>query len=193
MNNSNHLPKIQNKRWSRRSFAQEIPDMETIKIIFDSGRNVASSYNEQPWSFILASLEDPEFEKMLNCLTEFNRSWCTNAPYLGISLGKKHFKRNEKLNVHNKHDVGAFMAVASLRAVEMGLFIHQMAGFSKEKVRENFNIPEEYEVVTMFAIGKPGEKDNLPEDLREKENPDSERNEVSQFLFKGDFGNKIRF
>ena len=178
-----YLAELLEKRWSPRGFSDEMIPEEDVKSIFDAGRQVASSFNEQPWSFIIASKEDPHYEKLYSCLDDFNQKWCKTAPYLCAAIGKTYFEKNEKDNRHCFHDVGAFLAVASLRTVEMGYFMHEMAGFFPEKVKEKFNVPDGHEPITMFVFGKPGSKEQLPDDIKEDEDPDSSRKDVSEFLF----------
>lgn len=182
------LTELIDRRWSRRSFSGEKVRDEDLLKIFEAGRQVASSYNEQPWCFIFAAKGDTHYQKLFDCLGEFNQTWCKTARYLAVALGRTRFAKNDKENRHCFHDVGAFLSVASLQATELGLFVHEMAGFSPDKVKENFDIPGVYEPITMFVLGKPGDMDQLPEDLRKKEDPDSPRKEVSEFLYGGEWG-----
>ena len=49
--------------------------------LFEAARWAASSYNEQPWSYLLATKEDPaEFARLLSCLVEANQAWAKAAP-----------------------------------------------------------------------------------------------------------------
>jgi len=68
----------------------------------------------------------------------------------------------------------------------MGLVAHGMAGFDYEKAKIELNIPDDYKVEMMFAIGKPGKKEDMPEDLQKMESPSS-RKPVSEFIFEGKF------
>lgn len=179
----NALMRILNKRWSPRAFSDEKISKETLKEIFNAGKQVASSYNEQPWSVILTEKGSVAHEKLFKTLIEFNQSWVETAPYLGVVLSKKHFSDQDKENRHCFYDSGAFMAVATLRATTLDIFIHQMAGFSPGAVKTSFKIPDDYEAITMFALGKIGELEQLPKDLQEKEDPHSERQKAQDFLF----------
>jgi len=46
---------------------------------------------------------------------------------------------------------------------------HGMAGFDFDKARTALRVPEEYAVAAMFALGRPGNPDQLPPELRERE------------------------
>lgn len=178
-----NLLELLERRWSPRSFSDEKIPPEIIVKIFDAGRTMMSSFNEQPWRIILASKDDAHYNKLFECLVEFNQQWVKTAPCLGVVLGKKHFTKKDKLNRHRFYDSGAFMAASTLRATSLGLFVHQMAGFSPEKVTEKLNVPEEFEPLTMFVIGKKAAPEQLPEDLQKQECENSDRNEVDEFLF----------
>lgn len=183
-----NLLDLLDRRWSPRSFSDEKIPTETIVKIFEAGRTMMSSFNEQPWRVIFASKDDPHYDKLFDCLGEFNQQWVKTAPCLGVVLGKKHFSKKDKPNRHRFYDSGAFMAAATLRATSLDLFIHQMAGFSPDKVTEKMNVPEEFEPLTMFVIGKKGTPEQLPEDLQKQERKKSDRNEVDDFLFGGQWG-----
>lgn len=187
----NGLTNLLEKRWSRRSFSEEKLDKQDILAIFEAGKEIASCFNEQPWYFIFAHKDDAHYKELFDSLTEMNQSWVKTGAYLGVAFGKKSFTKTGKVNPHYFHDVGAFMAVASLKATELGLFMHQMAGFSAGSIKNSFKTPDDYEPITMFVIGKPGDANQLPKELQEKENPESERKGIDGFLFGGTWGEPL--
>ncbi|WP_159522691.1 nitroreductase family protein [Sunxiuqinia indica] len=178
-----HFLKLIQKRWSPRSFSDEKIPIESIQQIFEAGKTIMSSFNEQPWRIIFAFKDDPHYSKLFDCLGEFNQDWARTAPCLGVVVAKKHFTKKDKINRHRFYDSGAFMAAATLRATSMGLFAHQMAGFTPQKVVDHFDLPDEFEPITMFVIGKPTDPGQLPEDLRKQETKKSERKELDEFLY----------
>ncbi len=175
-------------RWSPRAFASETIDEKILQLFFDSGRHVASSYNEQPWFFIVARKEDPHYDRLFECLNEFNQSWAHLAPVLVAGFSKMHFGNNSKTNAHRKYDLGAFVTAGTLGILPEGYYVHQMAGFQPETLVEHFNVDREYEPTVMFVIGKPGDASKLPEELEKKETPESPRKAVSDFVFGGEWG-----
>ena len=187
------LDQLLEDRWSRRSFSEQKIEGEKIYAIFNAGRQIASSFNEQPWHIILASKEDDSYPALFDALEEFNQKWCKMAPYIGVAVAKTYFDKNKKDNRHCFHDTGAFLAVSSLKAIELGIYIHEMAGFDSEKIKSSFDLPEKYEPITMFAMGKPGKKEKLPDDLLKKESPESDRKEVNDFLFGNDWEEPFEF
>lgn len=174
------------QRWSPLAFADKMVEPEKLRSVLEAARWAASSYNEQPWSFIIATKENlAEFERLLGCLAEGNQEWAKNAPVLMISVAKLYFERNGMENRHAFHDVGAAAADLSLQATAQGLFIHQMAGFDVPLTRQTYNIPEGYEPVAAIALGYLGDAQTLSERLQQREISPRQRKPLEDFVFSG--------
>ena len=105
-----------------------------------------------------------------------------------ISVARLDFKRNGKPNRHALHDTGQAAANLALQATALELAVHQMAGFDASKAREEFSIPEGFEPVAAIAVGYPGDPEDLPEDLRDKELAPRTRRPLEDFVFGGSWG-----
>ncbi|MDX1565491.1 MAG: nitroreductase family protein, partial [Phycisphaeraceae bacterium] len=117
-------------RWSPRAFESRPVDKAALARCFEAARWAPSSYNEQPWSFAVASRDDEEgYKKILNCLIDFNQGWAKQADVLGIGITAKRFQKNDKPNAHDRHDLGMAMMSLALQAQAEGLAMHMMAGF----------------------------------------------------------------
>lgn len=171
------------KRWSPRAFDDKKIDSTILKELFNAGGRAASSYNEQPWRYIVGQKGSKSYEKLFECLNEWNQSWAKTAPVLALGIIKKTFSNNGKVNHHATHDLGAASAHLSMKAFEQDVFVHQMAGILPEKAKEIFTIPDDFEAVTALAIGYIGNKSQLPEDLEKQENGPSERKELKEIVF----------
>jgi nitroreductase len=181
------------ERWSPRAFAPR--DVETDKLarLLEAARWAPSSYNEQPWHFLVATRDQPaEFERMLGVLWEGNQAWAKDAPVLVITAARKHFARGGKPNLHAWHDVGQAIAHLSVQATAEGLVVHQMMGFDAEAARTVYGIPDDHEAVTAVAIGYIGDPASLPEPLRERELAPRERRPLADFVFTGNWGASLR-
>src|SRR6478736_8908287 len=133
------IEEILKRRWSPRAFSNRMVGPDKLLSLFEAARWAASSFNEQPWSFILTTKEKPEeHAALLSCLMEKNQQWAHLAPVLMVSVAKLNFAKNGKPNRHAFHDVGLAMGTMLVQATALGLFVHQMAGFSVDKVREAF-------------------------------------------------------
>lgn len=183
------------ERWSPRSFSEKPVETDKLNKLFEAARWAPSSYNEQPWNFFIATQSSQDaYDKMLDILVPFNRSWAKTAPVLGLSVAKKHFDKNGKKNLHARHDVGLATGNLLAQATEMGLYVHQMAGFSQEKAYELLEIPEDtHEPVTAFAIGYLGEPEQLSDDLAQQEKNPRSRKSITNFVFTGTWNRSTDF
>jgi len=173
-------------RWSPRSFSGEALDEEAIRALLEAARWSASCFNEQPWRYLVAPRTDESaFAAMLACLGEPNQTWAKNAGVLMIACTRTTFSRNDKPNRHAWHDVGLASAQLTAQATAMDLGVHQMAGFSSEKARATYGIPEGFEPVTAIAIGKRAPADALPDPLKERELAPRSRKAMSEIAFRG--------
>jgi nitroreductase len=188
------IEEILRRRWSPRAFSDRLVEPEKLQSLFEAARWAASSFNEQPWNFIVASKQNPEAHaRLLSCLVEGNQRWARVAPVLVVSVAKLNFDKTGKPNRHAFHDVGLAVQNLIVEATALGLFVHQMAGFSPEKVRESYGVPEGFEPVAAMAIGYGLAKDELPEASREFELGARTRKPVSSFLFEDHWGETSRF
>ena len=179
------------RRWSPLAFSEQRVDPETIGSLLEAARWAPSSFNEQPWSFIIATKDDPaEYERLLSCLIEFNQQWARKAPVLMLTVASLKFARNQKDNRHAFHDVGLAAANLVVQATSLGLVVHHMAGILPDKAREVFGIPEGHEAVTGIALGYPGDAAKLDEKLRQREQAPRSRKPLAEFVFTGRWGQK---
>ena len=180
-------PVIKN-RWSPRSFSDKKVSKEQLNRILEAARWAPSSFNEQPWRFILGIKGDDTWDKLHDCLVEFNQIWAGNAPVLLLSVGKKTSAKGDKNSVY-QYDVGQSMAYITLQAEVEGLKSHQMGGFSKTKARELFDIPEDFEPMVMSAIGYQDEPEQLRPNFAEMEKQPRERKSLSELVYSEKHGN----
>lgn len=176
------------KRRSRRAYADTPIPEEIIKTLFEAARWAPSSVNEQPWTYIYATKDQPElYHKILDCLNEGNRVWAASAPLLIMSLARIHHTKMERTNHAAKYDLGAANAFLTLQATDLGLNVHQMGGFDAAKARTLLAIPDGYELGVIMAVGYPGDAQSLPEHLRQRELAPRERKQLDQFVMNNTF------
>jgi nitroreductase len=170
-------------RWSPRAYADKPVPAEDLKRGFEAARWAASSFNEQPWRFIVGRRGDATFQKIVDALVPFNQDWAKHAPVLILSIARKHFAHNGQINRHSWHDTGAAMANFAVQITALGLHSHSMAGFDHEKAKAAFNIPDDFETVAVTAVGYQGDPDSLPEGPRKSEITPRQRNDLKEFVF----------
>lgn len=187
------VPAISN-RWSPRSFSSKPVAAKDLELLFEAARWAASSYNEQPWSFIVATKSEPEqYERLLSTLIEFNQGWAKTAPVLMLTLANKKFAKNQKDNYHALHDTGAALANLMLQATELGLHAHAMSGYDEQKARQLLEIPDEYATGAAVAIGYLDSPDKLEGDLKQMEIGERSRRPLSSLVHAGKWGSPLKF
>jgi nitroreductase len=170
-------------RWSPKAFRDETVLPEELRSILEAGRLAASSYNEQPWRFIVATKRDPAaFDRMLQLLVPSNRQWAADAGVLIITAAKRTFSRNGSSNYYALHDAGQALAQMMLQAASLGLHAHAMGGFDHARARTELNIPDDFEIGAAVAIGYAGKSAVRPE---------RNRKSLSDIAFAGTWGNPL--
>lgn len=158
-------------RWSPRAFLPDPVPEESIRSLFEAARWAPSAMNEQPWLFLYAVSEE-ERARFLEPLVEGNRIWAKRAPLLLYVLARRTFEENGKPNRTALFDAGAAWVSLALETRRLGLYAHGMAGFDRKKAHEILGAPEEaYEVIAAVAVGRKGERNDLPEELAAREEP----------------------
>lgn len=180
------INKVFVKRWSPRAMSGEKLTREELMSLFEAARWAPSSYNHQPWRFIYAFNGTPEWDLFFKLLVDFNRSWVKNAGALILIISNKNFEHNEEFSPTHSFDTGAAWQNLALQGHLQGLVVHGMSGFDYEMARQGLNIPKNFQIEAMAAIGKPGKREELLPELQEKEIP-SERKAIFEFIFEGKF------
>jgi hypothetical protein len=83
------------QRRSWKAFSTRILEPETLGLLLEAARWAPSCMNEQPWSFIVATKQNPsQFNGLLGCLHEFNVQWAQHAAALILSVARLTFASN---------------------------------------------------------------------------------------------------
>lgn len=182
-------------RWSPVGFDPDraIAKNKLLRML-EAARWAASSYNLQPWRFIVARRENSdEFQKMLSALQEGNAAWAQYAAVLMIAVIKKR-SRPDTLNRHASHDLGLAVSQMVLQALDDGIHAHQMAGFFPDKAREIYDIPDEYEPFTAIAFGyKMLDLSHLSQAHRQREQAPRQRQPLREMIYSGAWRQKADF
>jgi nitroreductase len=177
-------------RWSPYAFADRPVSEADLCSLFEAARWAASSYNEQPWSYIVSTKENPElFQQLLSCLVDANQFWAKDAPVIALGVVSHKFTRNQEDNRAAIHDLGLATSNLVVEATARGICVHQMIGILPDKARELCEIPEGYEAWTAMAIGYQGDPMTLPDALKERDLMPRQRKPLEQFVFSGKWGN----
>ena len=163
-------------RWSPRAMSDDPVSKAELMSLFEAARWAPSSFNNQSWRFLYSLKDSESWDTYFNLLLEGNQTWVKNAGALVVILSKTTFDYNGKPSKTHAFDSGAAWQNFALQGSINGLVIHGMQGFDYDRAKSELQIPGEYEVQAMAAIGKPGDPNDLPEGLREKDIPSGRKN-----------------
>lgn len=177
------LNELSQNRWSPRSYDQREVEKEKIMSVMEAARWSASAFNEQPWRFIIGFKGDDTYNKIVDSLVEFNKNWAAKAPVLILNIYKKSFTHNQKPNDTAAYDLGQAVASYCLEAVHQELVCHQMSGFDAPQANEAFQLGEDYQCISVTALGYLGKPDSLPEELFKVELQNRMRKPIEKIAF----------
>jgi len=174
----------------RRAYRSFKPIKITKKIINDLSRCAqitASCFNNQPWKFIFVYEKDM-LDKMHEALSKGN-NWAEKASMIIVVLGKKDDDCVIYDRIYYRFDIGMACEAIILRATELGLVAHPIAGYSPKKTRAILNIPDELDVITLIIIGKHSDviDEKLSDKQKEAEKNRPERKKISDFIYHNKF------
>jgi nitroreductase len=184
-----HVPKesgvheLIRSRWSPRTYSDKPISNRDLSIIFSAASWAASSYNEQPWRFIVGHKGDETYAQILETLVEFNQSWAKSSPVLILTLAKTTLSKDSAANGWALHDLGAASANMCLQAIALGIHTHGMAGFDKDKARASFGLPADYVPGTVWALGYLGDPATLPDQMQSMELAPRTRKSLEEIVF----------
>lgn len=175
-------------RWSPRSFDNnKSVTQEQIIALLEAARWAPSCFGDQPWRFVVFDkvTDQASWQSAFDCLAETNQTWVKNTSLLILVCADTLFGHNQKPNRWGQYDTGAAAENLCLEATSMGLAAHQMGGFNADAAREKFNIPEQYTLMAMIAVGYQADVNQLSEELKERELAPRKRKELGELFFSG--------
>lgn len=177
------------ERWSRRAYTgEEIPD-SVLFTLFEAARWAPSSSNAQPWRFLYSKRGSLSWPRFFDLLAEGNRKWAFNASALVLLVSQRtKIDRNGVLQQSKTHsfDTGAAWQNLALQAHLAGWGTRAIGGFDRDKARAVLNVPADFAVEAVVAIGKPAHLATLSQEFQEKEVPNS-RIPLKDLVFVGGF------
>lgn len=177
-----------NERYSPRAFSDREVSDEELQLLLEAARWAPSSYNEQPWRFLVTRRGEEGHADLFGTLTASNQAWVHKAPILILNMVVRAFERNNAGNYHAWHDLGGAIAQFTVQATALGMGLHQLAGFDATAARAAFDIPSELDLVSLTAVGFPGRVEDLDEPLRAREANHTRRKPLSELVHFGRYG-----
>ena len=156
---------------------------ELIRDLAECASLAPSCFNYQPWRFVF--VRDSEVLKEMHGALSKNNDWITDASMIIAVFSRKEDDCVIRDREYHLFDVGMATAFIMLRATELGLVAHPVAGFSPRKVRAVLGIPKDYQVITLVNVGKHSEilHDKLTEQQKAVEGERPERHPFEKFAY----------
>jgi len=178
----NIIQTIQERR-AYRSLEQVKITKELIRDLARSAQLAPSCFNNQPWRFVF--VYEPETLKDMHAALSPGNEWAQSASMIIAVFSKKEDDCIIRDREYYQFDSGMGVGFLILRATDLGLVAHPIAGFSPKKTREILGIPEEYQVITLIIVGRHSEQINpvLSEKQVEAERTRPERMPLERFVY----------
>ena len=174
-------------RWSPRSMTGQALTLAQVQSLCEAGRWAPSCFNSQPWRFIYALPDTPQWQPLLDLLMDVNKLWAAKAGALVALVARTHFEANDAPAATHSFDTGSAWMSMALQAQHMGLTAHAMWGFHHDQAADALKLPEYFATQALIAFGHPAPAEALPDPLREREVP-SPRKALNELMFNGAMG-----
>ena len=173
-------------RWSPRAMSGERLTDEELMTLFEAAHWAPSSGNSQPWRFLYAHRETEHWPLFFDLLNEGNKTWCHRAAALIVFISRTTHEQSGRVLVTHSYDTGSAWMSLALQGRMNGLVVHGMAGFDYARAKTTLQVPDEFTVEAMAAVGRPGRTDDLPPQHLSREFP-SQRKPVADLVFAGPY------
>jgi nitroreductase len=178
------------QRWSPRWLDPDakVTD-DQLRALLEAARWAPSYGNSQPARYIIGRRGDATYTDIFDTLSKRNQNWAQNAAVLMVAVAMTVNAKGE-LPLW-EYGVGLATENLVLQAVAEGLVAHQMGGFTSEAVRVLFQLPVEAKPIAVVAVGRLGDRETIPEDLRERELAERKRLPLAEIAFTGEWGKPL--
>jgi nitroreductase len=171
------------KRRAYRSLDPIQINEETIKDLAESASLACSCFNKQPWNFIFVHNRD-KLKELHEALSEGNK-WAYHASMIIAVFSKKELDCVVKEREYFLFDTGLAVGMMVLRATELGLVAHPIAGYNEDKAKEILKIPKDMRLITLIIVGRHSNeiRSELSEDMAKGEKQRPPRKSLEEFVW----------
>ncbi|NIO49901.1 MAG: nitroreductase [Candidatus Aminicenantes bacterium] len=145
-----------NQRRAYRSLEHVKITKDLIRDLARSAQLAPSCFNNQPARFVFVS--DFKLLKEMRAALSKGNEWAFSASMIIAVFSKRKDDCIIKDREYHQFDCGLAVGFLLLRATELGLVAHPIAGFSPKKTKEILDIPDEYKVITLIIVGRHSKK-----------------------------------
>jgi nitroreductase len=171
------------KRRAYRSLEPVEITEDLINDLAECAQITASCFNNQPWKYIF--VYDPKMLKKMHEALSSGNEWAHKASMIIVVIGKQEDDCVIRDRIYYRFDIGMATEAIIIRATELGLVAHPIAGYSPKKTREILGIPDDIDVITLVIVGKHSDKIDpvLSEKQVEAEKERPERIPIDEFVY----------
>ncbi len=170
------------KRRAYRALKPAQIDEVLIRDLASSAQLAPSCFNYQPWRYVFVHTPDV-LQKLYRTLTQGNK-WATLASMIIVVYS--HPKEDCQIRGRDYYlfDTGLATAFLILRATELGLIAHPIAGFDESEVMKLLDIPTDMTLITLVIIGQHADKetDLMSDQQIQAEKTRPPRKELDRFI-----------
>ena len=168
----------------------EVKD-DLIKEFADLAQITPSCANRQPWRFIFVRKKE-QLDRLFTTLSKGNK-WVEKASMIIAVFSKPDNDCIIGERQYYLFDTGLATAFIILRATELGLIAHPIAGFNEGKAKKVLEIPDEMRLITLVIIGKHSKEINpvLSDSMKLGEKQRPPRKKLEDFIFLNSYNNKF--
>jgi nitroreductase len=181
-----HVNEVIANRWSGRAYdANKAVSHEQIVSLCEAARWAPSCFGDEPWRFIVwnKNTNKASWQKAFDCLVPGNQEWVKDAPLLLLVCADTVFGHNQKPNRWAQYDTGAAAENLCLQAEDLGLMAHQMGGFNADAARSAFEIPEQFTLMAMVAVGYAADIKTVIGETLTRETAERKRKPLTELFF----------
>jgi len=157
---------------------------DELNVLFEAARWAPSAGNTHPWRILFAHRDSEHWSLFFGLLVERNQVWCRNAAVLLLFISRRTNEQTGRALITHSYDTGAAWENLALQGTLEGLVVHGMAGFDYARAKTTLNVPDDFQVEAMAAVGRPGPITVLPEDFQARESPNTRR-PITELVFEG--------
>jgi nitroreductase len=170
-------------RRAKRAVSDKPIEDEKVDALVEAARLSASCFNNQPWRLVLARGKE-SLDAVKSALSKGN-VWATRAPLIIVVAAKD----KDDCQLSDRRDyflfsTGLAIGQLELRATELGLIAHPIAGYDPLKVKQLVGVPEEFVIITLVIVAYPSTDMSLLSDKQKEIEPTRpERKPVGENFF----------
>ncbi|MCJ7698764.1 nitroreductase family protein [Candidatus Bathyarchaeota archaeon] len=187
------LPELR-KRMSPLLFDDKDLEDEKLRALVEAARWAPSCSNNQSWNYVFVHKKASTRVALEGSLTRGN-AWAKEALYLVAVAADPGIDCRDNDLPFYAYDAGLSVMCLVIEAEHLGLRVHQMAGWSEQKVKQALRFPSNVRVMVLFALGYGADAksvwENLDERTRNKLAKPRERKPLDQNFFSESYGESL--